>query len=43
MNTTDDDVAHYFESTRVGGSTVLRVEHVEDQRKCIFFEDPEGT
>ncbi|PVD29541.1 hypothetical protein C0Q70_08792 [Pomacea canaliculata] len=41
MNTTDDDVAHYFESMRAGGSTVLRVEHVEDQRKCVFFEDPE--
>lgn len=41
-NSTDDDVAHYFESAKAGGSTVLKVQACEKETKYVFFEDFAG-
>lgn len=39
--TSDDEVAHYFESQQSGG-TVLSVQREENHNVLVFFKDPEG-
>lgn len=39
--TSDDEVAHYFESQQTGG-TVLSVQREENHNVLVFFKDPEG-
>lgn len=40
--TSDDEVAHYFESQQSGGGTVLSVQREENHNVLVFFKDPEG-
>lgn len=41
-NSSDDDVAYYFENQRGYIGTVLQVRSCKHQSKYVFFRDPEG-